>query len=306
MLLQTVSLPGRLCCRMIRLRLSLLAPLLLGVIFGVFFTSILTFRWRCPSLSERGDHPLFHPLSERDNTDRPCTCQEERTVKTGGHGSTDDHQHLVRPAGVERVERLHEEYAVREQLMVSVVSRQNDPNWLAAIVETWGRGAPPVLMFVGDSFNFSHPNATGLPLVRLNSGANRILSLVQYLSEHYLEAYQWFLLSMDDAYVRIDKLQDLLAHFSHIDRVYLGRSATGKEGDAAKLDLRPHEHYCLGSSGMVLSHGLLSALQGHLDQCLQENNDAIPGDVALGKCVSRTLDIQCTNSAQVSVTHDNV
>ena len=194
-----------------------------------------------------------------------------------------------------------------EGLVVGVVSKQGRPQWLESVYDTWGRDASQLRMFVGDNFNFSHPSARGLPLVRLSGGQNvggvsMLLTALQYLSEHYLPTHPWFMLTVDNTYVRIDRLQQLLSQLNPTEMLYLGRSATGRKEEAKKLGLKPHEHYCLGSSGIVLSSALLLNLRGHLKECLSEHND-IPEDVSLGKCISAALNIQCTQTDRVSSEH---
>ena len=81
----------------------------------------------------------------------------------------------------------------------------------------------------------------------------------------------------------------------------MGRWATGRNSEAAKLGLKPHEKYCLGSSGIVLSSALLSKLEKVLKKCWETEGVEIPDDVILGKCISRHLDIQCAQEDSVRI-----
>lgn len=194
-----------------------------------------------------------------------------------------------------------------EGLVVGVVSKQGRAQWLESVYDTWGRDAGQLLMFVGDNFNYTHPSARGLPLVRLPGvhtevnvgGANMLVSALQYLSERYVSTHHWFMLVVDNSYVRVDRLQQLLSQLSPMEILYLGRSAAGKKQQLTKLGLKPHERYCLGTSGIVLSSALLSELKGHFGNCM--HGTGLPEDVELGKCISAKLDIQCTQSDKVSM-----
>lgn len=193
----------------------------------------------------------------------------------------------------------------KEGLVVGVVARQANPEWVESVHDTWGRDAGQLLIFVGDDFNHSHPSARGLPLVRLPGahadagvkGANMILSAFLYLSKHYLSTHRWFMLTVDNSYVRIDRLQELLSQLSPLELLYLGRAATGRKDQADKLGLKLHERYCLGSSGVVLSSALLSQVKGQLAGCM--GGAGVPEDVELGKCISANAGIQCTQSDTV-------
>lgn len=187
--------------------------------------------------------------------------------------------------------------AAKEGLVMAVLSTQGRVEWLEYVYETWGRDQKQLLMFIGDKFNGSRSSAHGLPLVQLKAEKNLMLSTMQYLADHYTTSNQWFMLATEDSYVRQDKLQALLTQLNPKEKFYLGRSAAGKKKDADWLGLRPHERYCLGSSGIVLSVGLVSELKDHLDMCASDAD--LPGDVALGKCISRVLDMQCTQDNEV-------
>lgn len=203
--------------------------------------------------------------------------------------------------------RIEPSKPTKEGLVVGVVSRQASPEWAETVYDTWGRDAGQLLIFVGDDFNHTHPSARGLPMVRLPGGhadagvkgINMMVSALIYLSEHHLSTHRWFMLAVDNSYVRIDRLQQLLSQLSPLELLYLGRAATGRKDEAEKLGLKPHERYCLGSSGVVLSSALLSQVKGDLAACMHSSGH-VPEDVELGKCISAKLGIQCTQSDTVS------
>ncbi len=192
-------------------------------------------------------------------------------------------------------------------VMVSVLSPQGRPEWVESVFETWGKEAGQLLIFVEEkNFDHSDPQVGGLPVVPVPPSdpsdlqRNSMLQAVlRYLIQHRLDGNMWFLLAPDDSYVRLPELAGFLSRLDPSQLHYVGRWATGRATDAAKLGLMPHEKYCLGSSGIVLSSALLHKLGKSLTQCWGDTGE-IPDDVALGKCISRNLDIQCSQDETVS------
>lgn len=186
-----------------------------------------------------------------------------------------------------------------EGLLVAVVAVQGRLEWVESVYDTWGQDINQLVIFAGDSFNASYSRTRGLPLVQLKGvglPSKMLMAVVQYLTKHHISSHKWFLLAVDNSYVRADRLQELLTQLDPSQQVYMGRSAAGRPGEAGQLGLKSHERYCLGSSGIVLSSALLLGLRGELEKC---SDGGVPGDVALGKCVSRVLDLQCNETNQV-------
>jgi hypothetical protein len=297
----------------------------LGVLIGVTFTTTLSFhlQW-CAALSsglEAGEGRVVRmpaaihlsaPEQHLDN--QRCLCGKElemlelrvvarRTSPVDVSSIATDNLPVVVRDGVGNhtarpmASPLHRSRnPITGALVVGVISRMGRPEWVESVYETWGQDADQLVVFVGENFNFTHPSGRGLPLVRLPDGGNMIMSAVQYLSEHYLGSHHWFVLAMDNSYLRVERLQTLLGQLDPSNMLFLGRSAAGRKDQVPQLGLKEHERYCLGSSGIVLSSALLSELKGHFAECAFSG---IPEDVGLGKCVSANLGIQCTQSDKV-------
>ena len=103
------------------------------------------------------------------------------------------------------------------------------------------------------------------------------------------------------------KLQDLLMKFDPSDVVVLGRPGVGADADMPRLQLLPHEAYCMGGPGMIFSRGAMAAIRPHLLDCYNailrhDNRTGVKwhdDDVEIGRCFSRYLDVQCSTSEQV-------
>ncbi len=215
----------------------------------------------------------------------------------------------------ETLQYLGHEFQVRKQLLVAVVTSSTHLQTASMVYNTWGAEVPQILFFVGKNCcNVStNPYIREMPLIRLpnvpdlpiNSVAKHF-SVIKYISDNYGSRFQWFLLANDNLYARAARLASLLKQLDPSEDIYLGRGARGKDKDARKLSLLPHELYCLGSSGVVLSQRLLQRLVPHLELCL---NAAVSGkgqdssghpDVKLGRCISLHIGVQCSRAAQVS------
>ena len=127
--------------------------------------------------------------------------------------------------------------------------------------------------------------------------------MLKYMYDNYLERYNWFMRSDDDVYVRVERLQSFLSRLDPTEPLYIGSPGFGKPEDRARLKLAEHEHYCMGGPGVIFSRELLRRLGPHLQDCLDNVVVSYNEDVELGRCVSRKLDIQCTWSYQVRLSH---
>ena len=257
---------------------------------------------------EPSEKPSIHILTHPDKEDRFVPLRIQRTAnETSFLNPQAKELHSLNNTPNYLDYELH----TRKQLLVAVVTSESHLESASTVYDTWGADATQILFFVGKDCNASNPYLRGLPLVRLpnvmDSPVNSVdksFSVVKYVSDNYLSEFQWFLLANDNLYVRTKKLENFLKQLSPSEKIFLGRAARGKDEDAKKLSLLPHEHYCLGSSGMVISYGLLEALSPRLEFCL---NAAMVGqgslshpDVELGRCISRQVGVQCSQAAQVS------
>ena len=218
---------------------------------------------------------------------------------------------------------LSHEYQLKKKLLIAVITSEEHLKMADVVYDTWGSSAGQLIFFVGSECNVSLPIATGLPLVRLPNvhdtpvnSVEKVFDALKYISDNYMETFHWLMLATDNLFVRVSKLETLLMKLDPSSYVYLGRSANGRHGDMDKLSLLSHEHYCLGSTGVVLSAGLVKALTPHLQVCVSAAvNQAGSGggravewawpDVELGRCVSRMTGTQCSQSQEVRVQYNN-
>ena len=170
---------------------------------------------------------------------------------------------------------LQEEYLFKKMVFVGVLTQQS---YLATraryLYETWGREVDGLIFFVGEDCEIP-ASLSYLPIVKLEGIKDNVypplkktFAVLQYMYDNYLHQYNWFIRADDDMYVRTRKLKELLSQMHPYEKVYLGRAGTGRDKDLDRLNLLPHERYCMGGPGIILSMAALRNLGPHLVSCL--------------------------------------
>ena len=170
---------------------------------------------------------------------------------------------------------LKDEYVFKQQVFVAVLTQQEYlPTRAKSLYETWGKEVDKLAFFVGEDCNIS-AELSHLPIVKLVGIRDHVypplkktFAVMKYMFEHYMHQFNWFVRADDDMYLRADKLTALLSQIHPYDKVYLGRAGTGRSSDLDRLLLLPHEKYCMGGPGIILSTGTLRQLGPHLSNCL--------------------------------------
>ena len=186
---------------------------------------------------------------------------------------------------------------------------------VVAINQTWGRNVGKnnqLYFFVGEDCNIHSQALSGLPIVKMKGikdhvypPQKKVFAVLKYIYNVYGEQYRWFIRADDDVYLRISNLQNMLYRLDWTEQLYIGRPGWGKEEDRERLKLLPHENYCMGGPGIIFSAPSLKFLTSYLDECLAgvrlynefhgEKEGWYNEDVELGRCVSRTQGVRCTN-----------
>lgn len=181
--------------------------------------------------------------------------------------------------------------------------------------DTWGKKVDNIVFFVGAGCKIDHPGLLKMKVVKLPVPDNeyppqkKVFAMLKYMATNYIDQYHWFVRADDDVYIRDSQLQELLSKLDPSKKLYIGHPGYGKPSNQGQLKLEPNEVYCLGGPGVLFSRELLKALNPNLDFCL----DAVDHydfkssylwyneDVELSLCISRTLNIQCSQLEGVSL-----
>ena len=186
---------------------------------------------------------------------------------------------------------------------------------------TWGKKVENVTFFVGADCNTSHPDLAGMRFVKLPvpdevyPPRQKMFAMLDYITTYHLHEFDWFIRADDDVYLHNRNLQEILYKLNPNEKLYLGAPGKGLTEDVKRLQLLSHERFCLGGTAVIMSRALLQAIHPHLQSCLKTilEHDAkvdssqywLDDDVELGRCISRTLGIQCIEIRNVS-SHDLV
>ena len=202
-----------------------------------------------------------------------------------------------RKPAVHGSEYLQAKVTFRDPLMVAVVTSSARISQMEAIFDTWARSVSQVVFFT-ESSKVSAPD--GLPVVKLpgisdsSPSVLKTFAVLEYLNKHYFDKYNWFVKVTDTAYLRGERLLELVNQLDPTQLVYMGHPAY--HGD---------EQYCKSGPGMLLSRATLQALSPQLDWCRdyvqQHENVDQNEDFELGQCLNLRVGMRC-NETKVSYT----
>jgi len=221
----------------------------------------------------------------------------------------------IQPPELGKLQYIREEYRVRKGLLVGVVTAEK---YLAtrarAVYETWGKEISKLIFFVASDCKVPANLQAILPIIKLDGVSDKtyppqrkVFMMLKYMHDHFIEEYDWFMRADDDVYIRSAAFEELLGKLDPQQKIYLGRAGMGKPEDLKRLQLLPHEKYCMGGPGVVFSQSTLRVLAPQLEMCLNaivhhNKHSELPWyneDVELGRCVSRVVNIQCSVSKEV-------
>ncbi|KAI1889259.1 hypothetical protein AGOR_G00177300 [Albula goreensis] len=267
-------------------------PLVLGLSLG-FSLSLLMVSWTQgdtaePCVDEVADGGLFQDSPRADAQDG-----------LEGDAGNEDFQPRIVPyhkdpskphKKVFRTRYINTELGIRDRLLVGVLTSRATLNTLAvAVNRTVAHHFHRTLYFTGTR---GPKPPHGMTVVA--HGDDRPVWLmyetVRYLHQHHGPEYDWFYLAQEDTYTQAERLNELVAHLSAGQDLYMGRA---EEFIGAEERAR----YCHGGYGYLLSRSLLVRLQPHLDTC---RNDilSIRPDEWLGRCIIDYLGLSCTGLHQ--------
>ena len=201
--------------------------------------------------------------------------------------------------------RLSEELAPRTTLVIGVIT--SVPQLMSqtlAIQGTWAQESSHVIYFIGEVQTLPHlPH--GMVVVQLEGLDDKQagwdlkeLAVINYVSTHYLDSTDWFLIVGDETYVSPTSLEAELNKYDASMSVYLGHpleTQEGQEGNDDNRDNKTQDKLCNAVSGVVYSRGLLEKLKPYLPVCWPGNGAE---KKSLSGCIS-LMGLKCTASKQV-------
>ncbi len=128
----------------------------------------------------------------------------------------------------------------------------------------------------------------------------KIMAMLKYMYENYIDKYQWFMRADDDVYIRTDKLQRFLRSLDSSADVVVGQGGIGKSEEVNKLGLKENECYCLGGPGVIMSRSVLKKIAPNMERCLHETASNHE-DVELGRCIRKYAGVSCLWAEEVGI-----
>ena len=186
-----------------------------------------------------------------------------------------DRRKQYKPGSQYEPTSLEDEYLFKKMVFVGVLTQQSYlPTRAKYLYETWGKEVDKLVFFVGEDCEVP-PELGYLPIVKLEGIPDNVypplkktFAVMEYMYNNYLNQFNWFIRADDDTYIRTRQLKELLGGMLPYEKVYLGRAGTGRKEDFERLYLLPHERYCMGGPGIILSMASLRELGPHLANCL--------------------------------------
>lgn len=219
---------------------------------------------------------------------------------TQGIGGKDDYL-LASVHKMKILNTIHNSHSsYRKPYLVAVMATNSPTSKIETIYDTWGRDVPDIKFFTGITEASQQLQHEGVPIVSLQklslstSKLSHILAILEYMEEHYLNEFNWFVLASDKVYINGHGLDELLSHMNPESNTYLGHPVPLSEpymNEKSSL-------YCMGQLSIVLSRSSLENSMSKFDQCHDLGKN---WDEQFGQCIKRILGIECaTDMKEVS------
>ncbi|XP_015115913.1 chondroitin sulfate synthase 2 [Diachasma alloeum] len=179
------------------------------------------------------------------------------------------------------------ELGIREKLFIAVsTSREHLHTRGIALNKTLAHLVDKIRYFItipeGSKPNVSLPGIVGFTDTR---DILKPFHIIKYITDNYLEEYDFYFIVKDSSYVNGRSLNHLLDKISVSRDVYLGRP----------LDDDPN--YCSLDSGIILSNSIIQKMKTNLDWCVKNTFSSID-DINFGRCVEHSTNLQCRNTSE--------
>ena len=146
------------------------------------------------------------------------------------------HRKLLRPRYIST------ELSIREKLFVGVLTSRRTVDTLGVAVNRTLTHYVPKLVFFMDNRGPTLPQ--GMSVVSFSDERPNLkpFHMFKYIKDHYLKAYDWYLILPDNTYTRGEKIFDMISHMSISQELHLG-----------KPEVNAQNTYCGLGAGIIIS-----------------------------------------------------
>lgn len=208
---------------------------------------------------------------------------------------------------------------VMEGLLIVVVSSiQNLQATINLVARSWGHSANAWKVAVGTKGLHKKLPSSGEGQLLIDaqkcsdfpSGEmlppEQLFCLLAAVHNEYSRHFKWFMVALNSTYIAARRLSAFLTGLDHNQVHYLGQPSSYSIPEMSRLRLNSKEHICRGESGIILSRAALVRIAPHLQHCLGVRwmqpligGGESRGEVELGRCFSRRLDVTCSDLLEV-------
>ena len=206
--------------------------------------------------------------------------------------NSDNSHKLARPNAIR--DELHG----KSFLFIAVMSSSGYISTRArGVWETWGKDVPGKLAFFTGRINRTD-DIKDLPIIELEVPDNiyppqtKSFKMIEYVSKHFVDKYEWFIRADDDVYLRPDKLRRYLLRLDSSDDLVIGQPGTGKKEEIGKLGLGKDDNFCLGGPGIMMTASVLRKVGPNIVTCLNQTA-SFHEDVEIGRCLRQFGGVMC-------------
>uniref|UniRef100_A0A224XL69 Hexosyltransferase n=1 Tax=Panstrongylus lignarius TaxID=156445 RepID=A0A224XL69_9HEMI len=258
--------------RVLRQKTSFMFSLLLGLLVSYFF---------CLSMNTRCSGTDFDYSSDNEKISGGHDEYEPRINLAGKpQRARKVPQNLVRPR------YYSTELGIRERLFMGVLTNEHTVRSLAVAINKTSSHLVDKLMFFMDAGGAEKANVITLKLPGIVGFVDaqphlKPFHMLKYLTDNFLEEYDFFFLTKDSTYIDGEVLSSLVKSISVSVDVHAG-----------SLQVADGSPFCRLDGGILLSNSVLRKLQNSLDWCVK-NSYSDSDDDNVGRCILHASQLPC-------------
>ncbi|XP_076461229.1 chondroitin sulfate synthase 2-like [Babylonia areolata] len=235
-------------------------------------------------LSRQDPQQLVHMRGTKSLKSQEEESFEPRIIPPMKQSSDNDEVGGASKAKLIRPRYASTELGIREKLFVGVVTSKNTINTLGvALNKTLSNYVTRLVYFLDDK---GPAVPSGMTIVNFKDNHPHLIPvhMLKYVSEQYLDTFDYYMFVTDHTYVRGERLFNLVSHISVSQHVHMGAVKTTEAGKA----------FCHLDGGIILSQSLMEQVRAHMEWCLAKchHNDQ---SLNFGKCLIHATDMACTD-----------
>uniref|UniRef100_A0A1B6L696 Hexosyltransferase n=1 Tax=Graphocephala atropunctata TaxID=36148 RepID=A0A1B6L696_9HEMI len=252
----------------------------LGICLSIYMAPHLVQK-NCTSFDAKFEHFNPRKTAQIDAYEPKINlAAKPKIAMKAGHG-------IIRP-------RFHKaELGIRNKLFLGVLTSPESISSLAVALNKTSSKFVSKIMFFIDAPSAQRLNVSLLKLPGIVGFTDtrqtlKPFHLIKYVSDNFLDDYDFFFIIKDIFYIHAQKLSDYAKKISIIYDIHVGRII--QTSDAA-------EKICSLDSGILLSNSVVKKMQRSLEWCVK-NAVTKDDNVNFGRCVFHSSQVPCSESAQ--------